>query len=71
MTAAIDLILAIVFCASVGAIGKDALKNLEGVAKIRIQRGLPELSSFNKKLTCLEYDRSGEVVGSKAKYCHK
>ena len=65
MTAATDLILAIVFFISVGAIGIDAVKKLEGTAKTRIQAGLPKLSNFNRKLTCLEYDKSGDVVISK------
>jgi hypothetical protein len=72
MSAVFELIVALSLLFGAGALSIKSIEKLEAMAKIKIQKGLPHLSPFTEKLTCIYYDnRTGEAKASHAKNCQK
>ena len=71
MKSAVDFIMSVVLLFTVAHFGVKGFEKLEAMAKLKIQKGLPHLSGFTSKMTCIEYDQYGELRSSKMKGCHK
>jgi len=62
MNAAGNLLLALLILWGTGKAAQEAMRKLEGMAKSRIQKGLPKLTPFTTALTGLRYSNDGELV---------
>lgn len=72
MKEAIEFAISLVLILGAGAAGVKTLIKIEAVAKTRIQKGLPPLSPFTQRLTCLDFkERTGDFESSPRGHCKK